>query len=310
MRNLRNDLPPLSALAPFEAAARLGGFKQAAEELNLTQAAISRQIRALEEDLGVALFVRRHRAVALTEAGRRFAEEAADALSRLAAAARAERRAASSEAVTVMCELALASHWLIPRLAAFQHRHPEIEIRLLATGDPPERVAEPVDVALQTGRRGERRFELVHRAVETVFAVAAPGFLESGADRLSAQELARRPLLHFVDRHREWVEWPAFLAAFGAAPDRPLGGLRFNNYPVLAQAAMDGHGIALGWRRSLDARLKDGSLVRVSRDALSFEDGVCLYRARGAGRDPKRRAVLDWLAADLTADEAVSGTQY
>ena len=165
-----------------------------------------------------------------------------------------------------------------------------------------------------TGNRSGRRFDpypvgLTERAGHLIRALGQSPVADP-ATGLSAQELARRPLLHFVDRHREWVEWPAFLAAFGAAPDRPLGGLRFNNYPVLAQAAMDGHGIALGWRRSLDARLKDGSLVRVSRDALSFEDGVCLYRARGAGRDPKRRAVLDWLAADLTADEAVSGTQY
>ncbi|MEQ8602917.1 MAG: LysR substrate-binding domain-containing protein [Marivibrio sp.] len=302
MSNLRADLPPLSALAPFEAAARLGSFKQAAEELNLTQAAISRQIRVLETDLGVALFVRRHRAVELTEAGRRFADESSDALSRLAMAARAERRAAASEAVTVMCELALAAHWLIPRLATFQNRRPEIEIRLLATGDPPERVGEPVDIALQTGRRGERRFDLVHSAPETVFAVAAPALLESAGGRLPASALARRPLLHFVDRLRDWVEWPEFLATFGVPSTGPLGGLRFNSYPVLAQAAMDGHGIALGWRRSLDARLKDGTLGRISDDALTFEEGVCLYRARGAGGDPKRRATLDWLAGELDAD--------
>lgn len=157
MNRLGKALPPLASLMPFEAAARLESFSRAADELHLTQAAVSRQIRALEENLGVALFERRNRGVFLTAAGREFGRTVSTALESVATHANTLREEVHDGVVVLFCQLCEAFYWVMPRLAAFNRQHPEIEVRLVTSTRPVAEHHDYFDVALQTSGRPQRQ---------------------------------------------------------------------------------------------------------------------------------------------------------
>lgn len=163
MNRLGKSLPPLASLLPFEAAARLESFTRAAAELHLTQAAVSRQIRALEDDLGTRLFERRNRAVFLTEAGRELGGAVSGALETVAARADDLRGRHREGEVVMFAQLCEAFYWVMPRLAGFHQRHPRVELRVAASTRPLTEAAERFDVALQTTGRAQRADWLRHR---------------------------------------------------------------------------------------------------------------------------------------------------
>ncbi|HEX4883417.1 MAG TPA: LysR substrate-binding domain-containing protein [Casimicrobiaceae bacterium] len=257
-RTLRR-LPSLDFLRGFEATARRLSFTLAAEELFLTQSALSRQVKALEEALGVPLFERRHRALALTPAGAAFQYEVVEALRAIAAAA--DRARARVDALRVTTTVSFASLWVIPRLPAFRAAHPDIEVYLSANDRFVDLAAGEVDLAIRyLGTSvpahairlfGERMLPVVSPAV----ARRAP--LRTPAD------LARHVLLHFDDPEGRlpWLHWPTWLAANGAAGLKPAGSLRFSLYDQLIQAAAGGQGVALGRLPLVQALLDGGQLV-------------------------------------------------
>jgi len=293
MDELRRSLPPLSSLLPFEAAARHLNFTRAAGELKLTQTAVSRQIRALEDDLGVRLFERRNRAVFLTDAGADLAAAVAAGLERIAAAAAGLRGQPGQVVLSV--ELYLAVYWLMPRLSEFHRVHPNVDLRVVAARRPLAASRERFDLALQCSGRPSGPHPQVHAAAEEIFPVCSPAHLAGRAGPLALDELEGERLLHFADEAGEWMGWDDWMTALGQAPLSAARTTVFDSYPVLIQAALAGHGVALGWGRGLEGLLADGSLVACCRERLHLPQGLKIFRRLGTGIRPESQALLVWL---------------
>lgn len=295
----RETLPPLSCLLPFEAAARHGSFTRAAQELSLTQSAISRQIRSLERFLGQRLFERRNRAVFLTEAGRDFAQSLARGLDEIAGSARRLRARSAAPEVVLSIELYLAVYWLMPRLADFHRRFPQIQLRIAAATQPLAERIEPFDLALQCASRPGGDHRAIHWAPESIYPVCSPAYL-AGRSALTPDSLCDLDLLHYDEKPGDWMTWASWYRHLGLAP--PPGhdrGTRYDSYPVMVQAAIAGHGLALGWGRGLATLLESGELVPAVEERVRLERGIAIYRSRESADSGHSERLLAWLQDQL-----------
>jgi LysR family glycine cleavage system transcriptional activator len=310
MRGRRKDLPPLEFLVAFEAAARLGSFTAAAEELNLTQAAVSRQIRLLEGNLGRSLFTRAHRAVRLTPEGRDFQHTVSLALSHVANAARGLRAAEENAQLTVAADQSVAALWLLPRLESFQGAHGDIDLRLISSDVEADCLAEEVDVAIVHGDGSWPGYEAALLLDEEVFPVCSPAYLDSHGAIARPADLIARVLIDLDDDHWNWINWRVWLTEQtvdlpqSGTGDRP-GGLRrlvINSYPLIVQAARDGLGVALGWKHLVDEPLAAGALVRPLEQMIRTEFGYYLLVRQDRKASPQAEAFRDWLRGPPAPD--------
>lgn len=299
MNKLGKALPPLASLLPFEAAARLESFTRAAEELHLTQAAVSRQIRALEEDLGVRLFERRHRAVFLTPAGQDLSRIVSESLESLAAGAGELRGKRRDGEVVLFAELCYAFYWLMPHISAFHQQHPRIDVRITASTRPVALAEDDFDVAIQTAERACGPHRLVFTAADEVFPVCSPDYLKGENTPLSLADLSAHRLLHHSVDPQDWMEWDDWLQAVGANHRVGHDGSVFDSYPVMIQAAVEGHGVGLGWQRAVGKLLQSGQLVRPFVQSVARSGEIAVYRHHKRPLRPEMKALLSWLEAEL-----------
>ncbi|MBY6161328.1 LysR family transcriptional regulator [Mameliella alba] len=232
-------LPPLPALRALEALDRLGSATAVAQELNLTQSAVSRQLKTLEEQLGVTLFLRGNRALRLTPQARGFAATVRETLDRLTEAAMALRLDPSGGALHLAILPSFGMRWLVPRLPDFTRRHPEVTVNLTTRLRPFNFGAEPFDAALHFGTPDWPDTHHLRLMRETVQPLAAPSLLPDGPQSLDA--LRRMPLLHIQTRPQAWASW---FATQGMSPG-PLPGPTFDQFTAILQAALHGLGVAL-----------------------------------------------------------------
>jgi DNA-binding transcriptional LysR family regulator len=248
MRN-RNALPALDLLVGFEAAARHLSFTKAGEELFLTQSAVSRQIKELEEQLGVELFQRRHRALALTSAGKSFYASAAQVLTTMRAATEQLRTQAGKKGLSVTTTNSFAALWLIPRLAGFTRTHPGVDVRIMAETRVQDLDRDGLDVAVRHGPASLAGSDAVRLMGERVFPVCSPKLVKDKSKPLrEPQDLRYHCLLQYDDpegRH-PWLHWKTWLEVERLADLRPAGTLSFSGYEQIIPAAIAGHGVALG----------------------------------------------------------------
>jgi LysR family transcriptional regulator, glycine cleavage system transcriptional activator len=251
------QLPPLQTLRAFEAAARLGSFARAAEELSLTASAVSHHMKGLEARLKVPLFQRRGRGVALSEAGQALHIKLAQGLALIEQAFADAHRRKRWRALTVSVLPAFASRWLIPRLHDFQAAHRGIDVNLRATQELVDLARDGVDLAIRYGPGGWRDVAQLKLREELLFPVCSPRF-NGGRLPAAPKELAKLPLLRH-DR-QPWTPW--FRAA-GLKLTEPSRGLSFNEAGGLLQAAAEGHGIALARATLVEDDFRSGRLVRL-----------------------------------------------
>ena len=299
---MSSRLPPLTALRAFEAAARHLSFARAADELAVTPAALSFQIRHLEEHLGQPLFRRLNRAVELTEAGRLLAPGASEGFETLALAWRAALRAAGGRQLVVTAGPAFTALWLAPRLFAFAAAHPEIELRFIASLRLLDLARAGVDIAIRFGEAstlgepGLTSIELVREWWTPMVAPALAGDLRAPAD------LARLPLLHqddtdFLEPRPDWAAW---FAAAGLDPPPP-GGPHFSQADHAIGAALAGAGAILGRGSLTEAALREGRLVAPFRLALRGGAGYRLLYPSGSETRPAVAAFADWVRAETAS---------
>jgi len=279
-------LPPLELFASFEAAARHLSFTRAATERFVTQSAISRQIRALEAQLGVALFRRQHRALALTDAGLQLHAACRGALAQLRETVgrlRAPQRAVLSLSTTP----GMAALWLIPRLSSFTATHPGVDVRIDASVERRDLRAEGIDLAIRYGRVGATPgTPLFH---ETTLPVCSPELLhKTHAPLRSAADLRRHTLLQSVvppsaGLHTDWASW---LRAAGMPELQPASMLTFNSYADAIGAALSGQGVALGRRPLVDELLRARRLVAPFKDKGASTHGYFLLVEESARARP------------------------
>lgn len=303
-QKLPDKLPPLDLLASFEAAARHLSFTRAAAERFVTQSAMSRQMRALEDELGVALFARRHRALALTADGQRLFTACTSALGTLRGAVRDIRTPNRREVLALTTTPGLAALWLIPRLSAFIRSHPGVDVRLDATFDNRNLAADGFDLAIRYARVGKipgatRLFE------EALQPVCSPRLLSDGQHPLRVPaDLARHPLLHIEmdsDVGGIPMEWEPWLTAMGLADLQPAARLSFTNYAEAIAAALAGQGVAMGRRPLVDALLKSGQLVAPFAGEAASARGYYVITDPAAKARPAVRALEQWLVAQAAA---------
>jgi DNA-binding transcriptional LysR family regulator len=244
----RSAIPSLDLLEGFEAAARHLSFTKAGEELYLTQSAVSRQIKELEDQLGVRLFERRHRALVLTEAGQQFYAATAQVLTTMRAAT--ERLRATTgrrRPLSVTTTHSFAALWLIPRLAGFTRTHPGIDVRITADTRVQELERDGLDLAIRHGPPSLAGPNAIRLFGERVFPVCSPKLLKATPLREPA-DLRNHCLLEYDDpdvRH-PWLHWKTWLEVAGIADLRPAARLSFSGYEQIIPAAVAGHGVALG----------------------------------------------------------------
>jgi len=294
MPSIRQQLPPLDALVMFDAAARHMSFTLAADELNITQAAVSRQIRLLEEDLGIRLFVRAHRNVELTPEGRAFQHSVHSALLHLCDATNEIRHIPQAN-IVVAVDQAIAGLWLTPRISEFFSLYPDVSIRIIASDSQSECLEERVDVAILHGDGYWPGFKPRLLFREEIFPVCSPAFIAKFGDIASPRALVDLPLIEHEDERWDWMNWRVWLTANNIELPHKHHKLLINNYAFMIRAAEAGHGVALGWRCLVDESLQSGRLVRPMKQTLTTKLGYYLLVRDQSQTNATVEAFADWV---------------
>lgn len=299
-------LPSLDLLKGFEAAARLLSFTQAGDELHLTQSAVSRQIKELEAQLGVALFERRHRALALTEAGRTLFPAAAQVLAAMRAATDRLRALSARRAIAVTTTNSFAALWLIPRLARFTQSHPAVDVRIAADTRVQDLEREGLDIAIRHGPASLAGPHAVRLFGERVFPVCSPKLLGDPKRPLRVPtDLRHHTLLQYDDpdgRH-PWLHWKTWLEVERLTDLRPAATLLFSGYEQIIPAAIAGNGVALGRSPLVREALASRELVAPFKRSADPARAYFAIIAPNAAARPEVADFLAWLRSEAAAEE-------
>ena len=294
---MRRRLPVLNTLRAFEAAARHGSFTRAAEELCLTQGAISHQVKALEDELGVKLFNREHQRLVITQAGRAYLVEVGDALDRIAIATERLVERQRSGALTISTSPDFAAKWLVHRLGKFAQSHPEIDLRLSAAMHRIDFAREDVDVAVRHGKGDWEGLHVERLCAEQLFPVCSPRLVEAG-NLTRPADILKFPLLH-LDTREDWAVWLDSAGVAGADVSR---GSIMNHASMLIDAAIDGQGVALARTVLAAWDLVHGRLVRPFAQALPLSRSYWIVCPKATASLPKIRTFNNWLLAEAAED--------
>ena len=298
-------MPPLNAVRAFEAAARLGGFNAAGAELNVSANAVGRLVKLLEDRLGVALFRRLPRGVVLTEAGGRYLGRVGTLLDQLAESTADLQLFEAAQLLTVSAMPSMVSRWLIPRLGRLTEKHPELDVRLLASVSLTDFARENVDVAIRTGPGSEQGLRCDLLMHEDFYPVCSPALLSRGPPLHEPADLAHHVLLH-----DEWdrgipdqLDWKRWLAAIGMTNIEPERGLRFSFSHMTLQAAAADQGIALASSAFLADDLATGRLVKPFGDLAVRGPYAFFIVCPEATADREKVAMFrDWAIAEAAQD--------
>jgi LysR family glycine cleavage system transcriptional activator len=285
-------LPPLNALRAFEAAARLMSFSRAADELAVTPAAVSHQIRALEEDLGTRLFRRLNRALELTDSGRLLLPDLAEAFGRIQAGVGRLRRHNATGTLTVTTSPSFAAKWLVLRLHRFAERHPEIDVRVTASDTVVDLASGDVDIAIRYGAGRYPGLEVELLLENEVFPVCSPALPTGDPPLRTAEDLRRHALLHDITVEIDPLvpTWSMWLKAAGVQGVATEHGLRFSNSHLALDAAIAGRGVALANTTIAAGDLAAGRLVRPF--SLGLRDHFSFYIVTPPGALERRKVKL------------------
>ncbi|MFK8251837.1 LysR substrate-binding domain-containing protein [Ancylobacter terrae] len=294
------SLPPSRVLVVFEAAGRLLNFSAAGRHLGVSQAAVSKQIQEFEANLGIKLFVRSNRGLTLTAAGRRLHQAVSFGLCHIADAMEEARPRFQAGRVTITTTIALASVWLMPRIAKFRADHPAIDLRVIATDAVLDLSGEGIDVGLRYGI-GQWPGTMARKlfGIE-LFPVCSPGFLAAARPIQTVADLLKTTLLHVDEPNTSDADWGVWFRAVGLGHGAPPGGLRFNNYPLLVQAAVNGQGVALGWGHLVDDLLASGALVRCLPTTLRLSSAFYLVNADNVLLRGEVATFSDWMVRETS----------
>ncbi|MHC8508199.1 MAG: transcriptional regulator GcvA [Rhodospirillales bacterium] len=287
-------LPPLTALRAFEAAARLLSFTRAADELHVTQAAVSHQVKALEDHLGTALFRRVHRGLLLTDAGQTLLPHMTEALDIISAAVESLNRRRRTHQINITTLDSLTASWLMPRLVRFRMNHPGIDINISTYDGLTDLQAEGFDLGIRYGDGAWRRVDARPLMTEEIFPVCAPKLLENSPALKAPSDLRRFTLLH--DEGTEG--WKAWLNAAGVNDIDVAHGLTFTHSNLVFQAAREGAGIALGRSVLVQDDLDAGRLARPLAFATPARRAYWMVTPKGVETRKDVRTLMDWLAAE------------
>ena len=293
-------LPSLTSLAAFEASARHRSVKRAADELNVTPGAVSRQIKGLEEELGVPLFGRSQAGLTLTADAEALYAVLAQAFSRTAETVEVIRSGNRARRVTLACTHAVATHWLMPRMGGFWRRFPEITVDHLISDDARDFRRAEVDLRIRYGFGAWPDETSLPLMTETIYPVGGPEFARQHAG-CAATDIPELPLLHVDWVDAEWTGWDEFLRRAGV-PHGALSGRRFSTFAVTLQACQEDQGLALGWDRLVRSLVDAGRLVPFTDLRVAAPGSYHLTWNTNRPLGEATRTLRDWLIAAAEED--------
>jgi len=291
---MTSRLPSLNGLRAFEAASRHMSFTLAASELNVTQTAISHQIRRLEEELGVRLFIRQNRSLSLTPEATQYLPGVRAAFNDLRLATDRLLRRDDDHVLTVSTLASLAAKWLLPRLSAFQEAHPGIDVRITTSTSLVDFQRDKVDAAIRYGRGQWAGLRADWLMADELFPVCSPALLQGSKPLKSPEDLRDHVLLHTSNTNSD--DWRLWLTAAGLPTDvSKQPGVTFDLLFVTIQAAIDGIGIAMGRTSYVQDDITKGRLVVPFKIALPADAGFYLVSPQGRADSAKLSAFRSWL---------------
>ncbi|MGA2054951.1 MAG: transcriptional regulator GcvA [Bradyrhizobium sp.] len=291
-------LPSLNGLRAFEAAARHLSFTAAAGELNVTQTAISHQIRRLEEELGIRLFVRQNRSLTLTPEAKEYLPGIRAAFNDLRLATDRLLRKDDDRVLTVSTLASFAAKWLLPRLSSFQQAHPEIDVHITSSTSLVDFRRDDVDAAIRYGRGHWSGLRADWLTADELFPVCSPALLKGDRPLQSPQDLAHHTLLHSSGGYDD--DWRLWLTAAGQPSDiSKQPGLSFDLILMTVQAAIDGLGVAMGRTSYVEGDIAKGRLVVPFKIALPADAGFYLVSPQARAESAKLSAFRQWLLASI-----------
>lgn len=302
---MRRQLPPLNALRAFEVAARHMSISQAAVELRVTPAAISHQIRLLEDHVGLPVFVRNGRGLALTDAGAAGLRDLREGFARLGAAMDAIDSLGEAGVLSVSVAPSFASKWLLPRLETFQRAHPEIDVHVSASMQITDFVKDGIDLAIRYGAGRYSDLSVERLMAESVVPVCSPDYLASHGPFHGPDDLVEATLLHddSPDNDPSCPNWEMWLGAAGARDIDAARGPRFNQSSLVIEAATLGRGVALA-KTALAARdLRQGRLVQPFSSSVKVDFAYYIVAPRAKLNLPKVSYFIDWLRSEASEEE-------
>jgi LysR family glycine cleavage system transcriptional activator len=288
-------IPPLNPLRVFEVVARTGNLTQAAQELHVTQSAVSRQVAVLEGYLGVELFRRERHGVSLTRAGHAYAREVVPAFEAIAGATEKLLKGSTQGALRVRTYVTFAAKWLIPRLPQFQRAHPQVDVRITNAVPDVDFDRDPADVAIQFGDGRWPRVQADFLFEDVIEPVCSPRYLAQLKNRRHPEALLAQRLLVSHYRRADWDEWLAATGLSAAAEGAER--MSFSSSVLTWQAAHDGLGMAIGQTAMLGAEFASGELVRPFARPVRTGRGYYLLRPAVQRESRKVAAFRDWLLA-------------
>ncbi len=311
MTEQRRNLPSLDLLRGFEAAARNLSFTRAAEELFITQSAVSRQVKTIEDHLGAALFVRRHRALMLTEAGHELYRATAQALRQLSDAAARIRQRGAGRTLTVTTTIGFASLWLIPRLADFRSQRPDIDIRIAADTRMLDLEREGIEIAIRYCTPKAAPEGAIKLFGEVVLPVCSPKLVTRGAPLATPADLRHHVLLHYNQPEwpSPWLSWTVWLETMQLSSLKPAGSLRFGQYDQVIHAAIDGQGVALGTSPLVGQLIKQGKLIAPLAKKFDSPRAYYLVTSPGAAERPEVKEFAGWMIRQAKQEARYRGNR-
>lgn len=298
MKNLHRTIGSLNTLSAFEASARLKSFTKAAEELGISQPAISQAIRRLEAAIGLRLFHRHHRIITLTNAGMTLQNVVFQGFSQIETVIEQLQQLGKSKHVTLSVSSAFAHYWLVPRLQEFRASNPQIDLRVQQTEMDLDLAQEGISLAVWRGSGRWRGYQSALLAPESVSVLASPAWVEKNPPISSLEELKTLPLITLEEPHRYRPTWADFFAAFGTQYRDDGRGLRLNDYALVLQAGLAGEGVIFGWEHVTRGLVEAGLLVRIGDWKWVSGAGFYLVWADSGVLGNDAIATRDWMISN------------
>ncbi len=295
----RNLNTHFAGLCAFGLVARTGNFTSAAKSLGVTQSAISQRIKALEIDLGIVLFTREHRGVALTQDGRRLLVVIQPAMELIADSVSSLMQREKPHRVRLSLDFAFASFWMLPRLALMRDAVNEIDVQILTSQSPIEAAGDDCDLIIHMSRADAVRANDAILFTEEVVAVCSPEFKQQNGPVFSSADLLNQPLLSLSGPvAAPWHTWQSWFDVLAVKGEQTRQYTSFSNYDLVIQAALNSQGIALGWIGLIDNLLDEQKLVLVTDDVVRSDCGYVIRHIQRPGRTGPRQ-VSDWIVSQL-----------
>ncbi|MGH8333968.1 MAG: LysR substrate-binding domain-containing protein [Pseudomonas fluorescens] len=295
VKGYRRLIPSMTALMEFEAVARLGSFTLAAQELGVSQAAVSKQVKYLEETLGARLFHRLHRAIKLTSEGYVLYSVVSESMQRMASVFDKISEGIPEQELVLACTAAFSQLRILPRLASLRLSQPKLQLRLITHILNPDVNRLDVDIAVRFGNGKWEDGTSIFLFDEEVFPVCSPSWLTTHPAPMSVDDFLHLDLIDSETTLEGWMTWNSWFKELGESRPKMKYSLRCSSYNDTVQAALKGYGIALGWNRLLGPMLLSGELVRITPYVVKPKDAYYLIVPNGREITPLVQALVNWL---------------